>query len=704
MSIDLSQFLAVFFEESEEGLAVVESSLLEMDTEAPDAEAINAVFRAIHSLKGGCGTFGINELTPLIHGEETLLDEVRSGQRRMTEALVDHLLRVADVLRDLLATRRRGDAMDMTEADRLEQECEVLLHGNAVVPVPVSAPDPVAAVVAKRDTGRWRLVFEPQPQILQTGNDVVRIFRELRERVTHWEVAVNATGLPEWADLDPERLYLQWRIQVDGNDLTQALLQEPFDWILDECRLEVFPETAMPAAAAEPMPATETAVVVQPSAAVATPNPSPVRVVKATETSKDRDMGTIRVGLDKIDALVNLVGELVINQSVLNQIGENFTMNRLDKLQEGLAQMAQHTRMIQENVMRIRMLPISVVFSRFPRLVRDTALQLGKQVQLQLRGEQTELDKTVLEKISDPLTHLVRNALDHGLEPPDERRAAGKSETGTLILEAYHQGGHITIEVREDGRGIRPDKIRAKAVEKGLISADAVLSEAEIVDLIFAPGFSTAEKVSDLSGRGVGMDVVRSNVQALKGSVDVRTRTGEGSTFSMRLPLTLAILDGQLIQVGDEIFVLPMVSMIESVIIREEDIQWMAGSTAVYALRGQYIPVVRLDEIFAISRSGEFLRQQQEFILVVVESGTETVALQVDALLAQQQVVIKSLETHYRQVPGISGATILGDGRVSLIIDVQEVVGLAGSRSSNRGSRKSLAVASKSLDRGAKHG
>ena len=684
MSVDLNQFLGVFYEESEEGLALVESTLLDIDLTSPDDEAIHAIFRAIHSLKGGSGTFGFKEITDLTHAEETLLDEIRSGLRPLTTELVNHLLQAVDVLRTLLTHKREGSPLNMQDADRLRQECEQILHEGAPK---VAKTHQGVQQEHSGDAVFWEIKFRPQPQILQTGNDVLRIFRDLRERVLTWEVQVEVDKLPVWTSLEAELVYLAWTLRVSGEGLNPSILAEPFEWIADECELSV---VALPS---------EQEVhrhdLAEPKTWV---NTAEVDVANRTERPRDKESASIRVGLDKIDALVNLVGELVITQSMLNQIGEHFDMRRIDRLLDGLAQMAQHTRMLQENVMRIRMLPISFAFSRFPRLVRDTASQLGKSIRLVMHGENTELDKTVLEKIGDPLTHLVRNAMDHGLEPPEERIDAGKPAIGTLTLDAYHQSGHIIIEVRDDGRGLNVERIRAKAMEKGLIAADAVLSERAIQDLIFAPGFSTADKVSDLSGRGVGMDVVRSNVLALKGSVNVSTQPGQGSTFTIRLPLTLAILEGQLVRLADQVFVLPMVSMLESIPLDETAIGHVAGGTSVYALRGDYIPVVRLEDIFKINRKGS-KEVPAESILVIVESGQERVALLVDALLEQQQVVIKSLETHYQHVPGISGATILGDGRVSLIIDVSAVVGMAGNLAAHQQRMKAAVHAGEELQR-----
>ena len=677
MALDISQFMAVFYEESFEGLDLIESSLLNMDLAAPDQEAVHAIFRAMHSLKGGSGTFGLREIIELTHVEETLLDQVREGQRPMTAAMVDHLLRAVDVLRAMISAKMQNQPLDMTQADQLHAECMVMLAGhNHMATVTSSKPDVADSPTPSSDV--WLIDFVPQAHILQNGNDVVRILRELHELAVDWQAEARFAQMPSWQEFQPEQLYMRWQIRLSGSSLSKERLQEPFDWILDECQLEIRQQEPVPGSVE---PAEALPLPVQPirkeSPEPAPAGAEPVRKMAVVE----RDAGSIRVGLDKVDALVNLVGELVITQSMLQQIGENFSMQQLARLQDGLTQLAQHTRQLQENVMRIRMLPISFVFSRFPRLVRDTAAQLGKQVHLDLRGEQTELDKTVLEKIADPLTHLVRNALDHGLEPVEERHAASKDPVGTLTMDAYHQGGHMVIEVRDDGRGIDPQRIRRKAIEKGIIATDAQLSDEALVDLIFAPGFSTAEQVSDLSGRGVGMDVVRRNVEALKGSVVVRTELGRGSTFVMRLPLTLAILDGQLLQVANEVFVLPMVAMIESIAIMPNQIRMMAGSRPVFPWREHYLSIVRLEEIFHLHRSPRLGQAPQESILVIVEAGSELLALQVDALLSQQQVVIKALDTHYRHVPGISGATILGDGRVSLIIDVSAVLELAGQSS-----------------------
>jgi len=382
---------------------------------------------------------------------------------------------------------------------------------------------------------------------------------------------------------------------------------------------------------------------------------------------------SIRVNIDKIDSLINMVGELVITQSMLDQIGEHFDSSRITHLRDGLAQLERNSRELQENVMRIRMLPISYSFNRFPRLVHDLSAKLGKKIELKLSGEHTELDKTVLEKMSDPLVHLVRNALDHGIEMPERRRAAGKSETGELHLHAFHQGGNIIIQINDDGAGFDLDKIRAKAIEKGFLNSDEHPSQEQLYDLIFQPGFSTVSQVSDVSGRGVGMDVVRRNIRALGGSIEVKSQRGKGSTFTIRLPLTLAILDGQLVRVGEEIYILSLLSIIESLRIKTELVNSFAGFAEVYRLRDEYIPILRLYDLFGITPTS---RKLEHGLLVIVEGDGQKMGLFVDELLSQQQIVIKSLESNYKKVEGLSGATILGDGSVALILDVAGLIHL----------------------------
>ena len=486
--------------------------------------------------------------------------------------------------------------------------------------------------------------------------------------------------VPDITNLAPEDCFLSWRFFLT-TDKDQSCIEEIFEWVEDDADITItlcgglFGDeevAAVETVAEETAPAQEA----EPAAVkpiTDTKKPAPVKATTANAEST-----SIRVGIDKVDSLINMVGELVITQAMLSQLGEQeITEATIASLQEGLAQLAHNTRDLQENVMRIRMLPISFVFSRFPRLVRDISQKLDKQVELKLLGEQTELDKTVMEKLSDPMVHLVRNSLDHGLETVDKRVAAGKDPVGTVTLNAFHQGGNIVIEIMDDGQGLNTTKIREKAIKNGLISETDDLSDNEINELIFLPGFSTADQVSDLSGRGVGMDVVRRNIEALSGSVEVASAPGVGSTFTIRLPLTLAILDGQLVRIADHTYIIPLISIIESLQIDISKVSRVGKDLDVLRLRDEYIPILRLYNIFNHKGAIETL---DKTLLVVVESDNQKVGLLVDDLLSQQQVVIKSLEANYQKVDGVSGATILGDGRVSLIVDISGLIKLSGLR------------------------
>ncbi len=677
MSIDLSQFHQVFFEESFEGLQLMESSLLDLDCQNVDSETINAIFRAAHSIKGSSSTFGFTPVAEFTHVLETLLDQVREGTRSLSPELVDLLLQSVDCLRNMLNALQAGQPVDATQSRELITAFNDILAGRAaasVVPDKVAAAQqPMAKPFASGAEGlkagtqvRWHIHFIPDLNILRTGNEPVRMFRELAELGEMHCVALTER-VPDLSQFNPEECHLGWEITLTTAE-PRSKIEEIFEWVADESDIRISPADAItPLEAPQPE---SSQPVVQTIAAV----PSAV-ADEAAKPAKTGESTSIRVSIEKIDSLVNLVGELVITQSMLGQLGSEFDMSKLTRLQEGLAQLEHNTRELQENVMRIRMLPISFTFSRFPRMVRDLSRQLGKKIELKLSGEQTELDKTVLEKIGDPLVHLVRNALDHGLETPAQRKAAGKPETGVITLHAYHQGGNIMIEISDDGRGLNRQKIRAKAVASGIIGENDPLSIEQIQDLIFQPGFSTAEKVTDVSGRGVGMDVVRRNINELNGSIDVRSEEGVGSTFTIRLPLTLAILDGQLIQVGDQVYIVPLVSIVESLQPRLSLVNRVAGGCDVFRLRNEYIPIIQLAELFGIKPRNDSL---EKCLLVVVETGSAKVALVVDDLLGQQQVVIKSMETNYRKVEGVSGATILGDGTVSLILDITDLVQMAG--------------------------
>lgn len=675
MSIDLSQFFEVFFEESFEGLDAMEAELLNLVPGEEDLETINTIFRAAHSIKGGSGTFGFSAVADFTHVLETLLDQIREGSRDLTAEHVNLLLKSVDCLRALLRTLQAEQQPDLTEADELRIKFEEILGMRAAS----KAPEPTQEVVSESSFNTYQIDFKPHHHLFKTGNEPLYMISELAE-LGELETQAFQDDVPDITNLAPEDCFLSWRFFLT-TDKEQSCIEEIFEWVEDDADItitlcgglfgdeevaavETVAEEAAPAQEAEPAavkPITDTK------------KPAPVKATTANAEST-----SIRVGIDKVDSLINMVGELVITQAMLSQLGEQeITEATIASLQEGLAQLAHNTRDLQENVMRIRMLPISFVFSRFPRLVRDISQKLDKQVELKLLGEQTELDKTVMEKLSDPMVHLVRNSLDHGLETVDKRVAAGKDPVGTVTLNAFHQGGNIVIEIMDDGQGLNTTKIREKAIKNGLISETDELSDNEINELIFLPGFSTADQVSDLSGRGVGMDVVRRNIEALSGSVEVASAPGVGSTFTIRLPLTLAILDGQLVRIAEHTYIIPLISIIESLQIDISKVSRVGKDLDVLRLRDEYIPILRLYNIFNHKGAIETL---DKTLLVVVESDNQKVGLLVDDLLSQQQVVIKSLEANYQKVDGVSGATILGDGRVSLIVDISGLIKLSGLR------------------------
>jgi two-component system, chemotaxis family, sensor kinase CheA len=696
MSIDMSQFHQVFFEECFEGLEAMESGLLNLDTGAIDPEAINTIFRGAHSIKGGAGTFGFNNVAEFTHIMETLLDEMRDGRRQVTQPAVDVLLGSVDCLRTMLASIQAGDSVDAAAVGKYKAALEVELTGSASEPSTSAAPSHAAeesapAAVATSDEEvvtqpGWKIGFCPYLDLLKTGNDPVRMFRELAE-LGEYSVAVNTNDIPPFSRLDPEECNLSWALEVIG-DIPEGEIKEIFNWVEGDCELDiqafkkktVKPAVAVTVAEPEPEPPPVVQEMAQPAAPVA-PKPAETASAKPPAAQADDKAGakggsaasnSIRVDTTKIDTLINMVGEVVITQSMLSLIGENFTMDKLAQLKRGLAQLERHIRDMQQSVMNIRMVPISFVFSRFPRLVHDISSKLGKKIELKLVGESTEVDKAVVELISDPLVHLIRNSLDHGIEMPTDRIAAGKPETGTIELNAYHRGGHIVIEIIDDGRGLDRAKLISKAVEKGLLDENAVLGDKQAFELIFMPGFSTAESVTDISGRGVGMDVVRRNIQSLGGNIEIISELGKGTTISIHLPLTLAIIDGQSVAVGDEVYIVPLVSIKESINITENMLNKIAGKGETYRLRNQYIPIIRMHEIFNVQPTEKV--KAGEGVIVVVERQGVLCGLFVDELLGPQQVVVKSLETNYRRVQGVSGATILGDGSVALILDIPGLV------------------------------
>jgi two-component system chemotaxis sensor kinase CheA len=580
-----------------------------------------------------------------------------------------------------------------------ETEAETVSNPPPVISRTTNESTAVADEVELIEQG-WKIAFCPYLDLLKTGNDPVRMFRELAE-LGDYTASVNTQDIPDFYELDPEECNLSWILNVVG-DIPLTEIQEIFNWVEGDCELDIQPlaiKTAKPAPVSkktEPEPAvaeidrpTETKAKVRPddaesevqrvdddqanaTSAIRVDNDGEVLVDRRETDRRAVASSSIRVDTTKIDALINIVGEVVITQSMLGLIGENFAIEQLPQLQRGLSQLERHIRDMQQSVMNIRMLPISFVFSRFPRLVHDISAKLGKKIELKLVGENTEVDKAVVELINDPLVHLIRNSLDHGIEMPAERAEAGKPETGTIELKAYHRGGHIVIEIIDDGRGLDRNKLIAKAMEKGLIPENSILSDKQTFELIFMPGFSMAESITDISGRGVGMDVVRRNIQTLGGNIEIISDLGKGTTISIQLPLTLAIIDGQSVAVGDETYIVPLVSIMESININEKMLNKIAGKGETFRLRNQYIPIIRMHEIFNVRPKNQ--SKTTEGVIVVVEGQGILCGLFVDELLGPQQVVVKSLETNYRRVECVSGATILGDGSVALILDVPGLV------------------------------
>jgi two-component system, chemotaxis family, sensor kinase CheA len=737
MSIDLEmeEILNLFFEESFEGLDAMESSLLTLEDGA-DRETINTIFRAAHSIKGGAGTFGFMEISEFTHSVETLLDEMRNGARGITPDALQVLLQSVDVIREMIQSAQAKQPIVMIGAKALSGEVARVLeqkvlpgggapastatHGAiAIAAVPAADPahtvapglaalmQPVArdfvhaplpaqaspmtlasvsatsnsastftakaAPTAATGSGAlegWRIEFAPDPSLFKTCNDPMRIFDELAN-LGSLEVIAHADKVPLLSDLDPTQCFLSWTLVLHGA-IEHARVAEVFDWVDANSKIAYEPIYGSPAIrAAKPAVDAPQSTLQRPSGPSESAPTVPAAPIATPSAKQSGETGSLRVATEKVDALINLVGELVITQSMLGRFAEKYEPEDVESLRRSLAQLTRNTRELQESVMQIRMLPIGFSFNRFPRLVHDLSRKLGKKVELKLTGENTELDKTVLEKIGDPLVHLVRNALDHGLESPAQRLAAGKSEMGTLELNAFHEGGSIIIEVKDDGAGLNKDRILAKARERGLIDADAMLSDENIYNLIFVAGFSTADTVSDVSGRGVGMDVVRRNINDLGGHVQIFSVRGQGSTIRIRLPLTLAILEGQVLRVGKEIYVASLVSIIETVQSTRENLSCVAGRTELFKHRADYLPIIRLHDLFGIEPDS---RDIADGLLVVLEADGRRVAMLVDELLAQQQVVIKSLETNFKQVPGVAGATIHGDGTVALILDVPGLI------------------------------
>jgi len=720
MTVDMSQFYQVFFEEAGEHLSNMENLLLSLDIESPEQEDLNAIFRAAHSIKGGSATFGFTDIAEVTHILESLLDRIRNGELALQKDMVDVFLRAGDILKDQLAAHQNNEESDTEAARGVCEELTRWQHSDESAAPASTAQPPENPPPADTDTAaeqRYTITFTPSSSPAEHGVHMENMAAELEKLGA---VDILAEGSAE----NPV-----WRFALTTAAPEEAI-REPFDFFAQPADVVIEPAPPAQAAAEEeqgygfftdiasPEPAEEEAEqgygfftdvdavrktaeeeaqgygffekieppqetpptaasgggagrrdVGQPKGDAASPGKRPSdKAATAAQTE------SIRVSVEKVDQLINLVGELVITQAMVAQTANKLPPDVYETLQVSLSQLEHNTRDLQESVMSIRMMPISFVFSRFPRVVRDLSSKLNKQVELKTVGEGTELDKGLIEKLSDPLTHLVRNSLDHGVESPEKRLAAGKPAKGTITLRASHQGGNVVIEVIDDGAGMDREKILAKAKERGIPVSDTIPDQ-EVWQLIFEAGFSTAEVVTDVSGRGVGMDVVKRNIiHGMGGRIEMESHSGAGTRIIIRLPLTLAILDGMSVSVGGDIFITPLTYIVESLKPREEDIKTVSGRGRVVYVRGEYVTLLPLHEVFNIQ---PVVAEPQDGILVLVEAEGKKVALFVDELVGQHQVVIKSLETNFRKVAGISGATIMGDGKVALILDISSLVRLS---------------------------
>ncbi|MFC6447194.1 chemotaxis protein CheA [Shinella zoogloeoides] len=751
--MDMNEIKEIFFQECEEQLAELESGLLKLNDGDRDPETVNAVFRAVHSIKGGAGAFGLDDLVSFAHVFETTLDCVRSNKLEPTQDVLKVMLKSADVLADLTNAARDGGSVDEARSRTLIRELEALANGEAPVAAAAEAPAPKAVAAAPapvvvekppvNDEGfqpipfsfgdfdeegadhyvpTVQIAFKPKKDLYAKGNEAVLLLRDV-SRLGEMSVYCDMDALPPLDKMNPEDAYFSWKISVT-TDKGEDGVRSVFEFAEWDCDLDIqtveedvvseapgdeeLPMQPVPfdlsmlddggSAAAEPavmesdaaaaVAAAETAAKVAQVASRAAENKA-AAAASAAQASQAAAAGqTIRVDLDRVDRLINLVGELVINQAMLSQSVVENDNNGTSSINMGLEELQQLTREIQDSVMAIRAQPVKPVFQRMARTVREIADITGKSVRLITEGENTEVDKTVIDKLAEPLTHMIRNAVDHGLEMPEKREALGKNPEGTVRLTAKHRSGRIVIELADDGAGINREKVRQKAIDNDLIAADANLSDEEIDNLIFHAGFSTADKVSDLSGRGVGMDVVKRSIQALGGRISISSKPGQGSVFTMSLPLTLAVLDGMVVTVAGQTLVVPLTAIVETLQPEASAIHSFGATQRLISIRNSFCPLVDVGRILNF-RATQANPIEGVALLVESEGGGQR-ALMVDAIQGQRQVVIKSLEANYTHVPGIAAATILGDGRVALILDVDAVV--AASRGQSLKQETSLAA------------
>ena len=733
----LAAIKVTFFQECEEQLAELESGLLAMEAGDRDSETINAVFRAVHSIKGGAGAFGLEALVRFSHVFETTLDDLRSGKLEVEDAIVKTMLRAADLLADHVRVARDGGQVDELRSQAIAEELTALTPGGHSAAVEDEEEDLMGGLVFQPlsvdilplepladlpdlDLGpdlpadgadhsealgmaglkTWTVQFRPKRPLYANGNEAALLLREL-DRLGPSIVTLDASALPALGQFDAEEPYLSWHVSLE-TEADEAAIRDVFEFVEGDCELHIQgPPMAEADTGEEPLaelPAPSgdidvaaliaraqlAAETLDPPARAAAPpaQPPAVAVESAAAVAKSADgpaappAATIRVDLERVDRLIDLVGELVINQAMLAQRIDGAGLARANDIAMGLDDLEQLTREIQDSVMAIRAQPVKSVFQRMPRLVREVAAMTGKRVRLITEGEGTEVDKTVIERLTDPITHMIRNAIDHGLESTEARIAAGKPEEGAVKLTALHRGGRIVIEVKDDGQGINRPRVRQLAIDKGLVAADAVLTDEEIDNLIFMPGFSTASAVSDISGRGVGMDVVKRSIQALGGRIAIASTPGVGSTFTLSLPLTLAVLDGMVVSVCGQTLVAPLSGIIETLQPKTSEVRRLGPNATLIAIRETYVPLIDIGAVLGY-RTEPVDPTAGVALLVESENGSRA-ALLVDGIQGQRQVVIKSLESNYRHIVGIAAATILGDGRVALILDVDAVVSRRG--------------------------
>jgi two-component system chemotaxis sensor kinase CheA len=723
---DLAQFKQTFFSECEELLGDLEGHLMALQAGEGDNGTLNAVFRAIHSIKGGAGAFGFERLVAFAHIFETVLDLMRDGRLEPTPESVLIVLHCADILSDLVKAAQTGTELspghenegrkslidmaasigvdaDPNAADEAMAALDAQLAAGGAdalmdEPAPAKAPEPEAApAAAKVPLLKYLVKFAPRDALYQRANEPLILIRELRE-LGSFIARANADAIPALDQIQPEGAYIKWEFDIETDRGEQAI-KDVFEFVLDDCDLEITclnppGAEAKPAAVEaedEPEPAAEAAPAPKPAAtpaAAAAPKAEAAAAPKPAAAKAEAGGGgggggggdtkavrSIRVDLDRVDKLVNMVGELVITHAMIAQQTEHLHADQHPELANGLAELSHHIRDLQESVMAMRAQPVKSVFARLPRLVRELAMLTNKKIRLDMSGENTEIDKTVIEQLGDPLTHMIRNSCDHGIETPEDRTAAGKPPEGVIHVSADQRGGRIVIEITDDGRGINREKVMKKAIEKKLVAPDATLSNEEIDNLIFLPGFSTADTVSNISGRGVGMDVVRQNIQSLGGRVHIQSRPGQGSSFILTLPLTLAVLDGMVLKVGVQSYILPLANIVESLRPEKDQINVVANQSELLRIRGEYVPLVYLHRIFKVP-SG--INDPTKALVIIVEmEDSSKMGLVVDEIIGQQQVVIKSLEENFDPIRGVGAATILGNGRVSLILDVAGIKHIA---------------------------